>query len=77
MAAFSSMSAAAARARALMDNGKSSTYKITVAHPCRTKDGVIAVRVLRWTGMSPARVTDGQLRSKAGGWEYLTDDTAV
>jgi hypothetical protein len=77
MAAFATMQAAEARARVLMAGGKMSTYNIAVAHSGRTKAGVICVRVLRGMSLSPTRVGDGQLASKAGSWEELTDDAAT
>jgi hypothetical protein len=75
MAAFATMKLAESRARVLMAGGKLSTYNIVAAHSGPTKAGVICVRVLRGMSLSATRVQDGQLQSKAGAWEELTDDS--
>ena len=77
MGAFSTMADAESRAGVLMDGGNLSTYNIVVAHAGRSKNGVICVRVLRGMSMSADRVADGQLQSKAGAFEELTDDAAT
>ncbi len=77
MSAFATLAAANARARVLMDNGKSSTYNIVSAHAARTKSGTICVRVLRGMTLSPTLVSDGQRQSKAGAWEELIDNGAT
>jgi hypothetical protein len=68
MAAFSSLSAAEARAKVLMASGAA-----IVAHSARRPNGTIVVRLLR--PMSATGTTqDGT--NKAGAWDTVSDDGA-
>jgi hypothetical protein len=74
MGAFATMAAAEARANVLMSTGAA-----LVAHPQRSKAGVISVRILR--PCSTAGYGIGSLTADGtnigGAWDVLTDDAAT
>jgi hypothetical protein len=79
MASFSTLAAAEARAKVLMDDGKSATYGIIEAHAARNKAGTIGVRVLRvcsTTNYGTANPTVDGL-NRGGAFDFLTDDSTT
>lgn len=71
MSAFSTFSAAEDRSRVLMQSGAA-----VVAHVERAPTGAIGVRLLRPLSAGSAKTSD-ENQSKAGAWDYVTDDTGV